>query len=133
MKPYDYYHMANVPSPTRAQYEMIYAYDAGALVFHGPRDKYTEIRSSLPFNHVKQIEFDEDGFLDARKRFNAERSQLLAEFQEAIIADIVSDVKIENKVLKSAYKMAWEEGHGEGLEAVHFKFQDLISVITGEY
>jgi len=128
MKPFSYY-SPSTPSPNKRNYEVIYLYDKGEVVWKGrfKEDErgYLDTLRKYP-EAVKQVIVDKEAYRKARVAHQKEANRLYDEFKNDIFEEFgVAD----NPKRWQCFEIASDWNNGSDKEGIYNKFEILVDLI----
>lgn len=113
-----------VKSVHRTDYETIFVYNKGEVLWSGPA---SEVHNhEFPREAIRQIVFDKESYKKVSREASAEYSRILDEFRQ----DLFESCGVENNPKRCLlFGFAWGEGHSEGLQRVCDWFEEHVELI----
>ena len=123
MKDFSKYN-TKLPYPKKSEYTKVFIYKQGNILFAGTIPEWNAL-DKQPIG-TRENAVDDEAFALARAAYRADIDRLTEEFKY----DMFDEFEVaDNKRAGSAFTMAWERGHSNGLAAVFDEFMDLAELI----
>lgn len=132
MKPFHYYTNTSTSPPNKRDYETIYLYHAGKVLWEGKwydngyPDALNDLRKQYP-EAVEQAVLNENEFHAHKIEYQKEKLRLYGEFKQDLFEEFeVSD----NPKRFDCLRLAHSKRSGEDLEQLYEEFAELCPLIT---
>jgi hypothetical protein len=125
MKPFDYYKTVDILYPVKSDYETIYVYSKGEILWQGKGEKLTEVRKRYPDALIETL-FDRSAYSEHVKVYRT----ALAEKEREFVEDLFDEFGVMDNPKKGlCFSIAYDMGHAHGFSEIYSKFSDLVELI----
>lgn len=131
MKDIAYYASSNIQRPKKSDFERVFCYRAGKVVFEGTSAEYSIAHrdGKILQNYVAERVIDDDGYREAQRAYNQEQARLRNEFKQDLF---VYHGVVDHPQADKCYDLAWDYSDDSGgLREVAETFDDLVVLIKG--